>query len=494
MAYVRVRETKQKRKGKPVRAYDVVDRVPVVDQFGLPVPANPDRPSGPKQMRSWQETYPTREEAEARRDELNAAKHTTGTAALAEQRKAGDLPLGHYAKAWLDTLAPRVARGKLKQATADEYARLLRCYVLPELGSTAVARINPARCEAFLAALVRQSSTQGNGEPLSPGTVKHAWDMLRRVLKYAEKHGAVPKNPTAAIDFGGNGAVGDREGFEHHPLTLAQVGILAAAISGHSPASYIGPALPAYPVYGLLVEFMALTGLRAAEVSGLEVGDIVFGPSSDPAAPNVTVKVRRAKHRRDGAWVVGTLKTKNSRRNVRLEPGLAAKMVDYLRETHPYGNQASAAYNATAPLWPSRKNGGGYRATGQRYAVPLDWGSPLALGAFYDTIMKPALEAVGLPASRPARAATATAPARPAVRGVRVHDLRHTAAVLWLTGAGGLVAPVHYMRVAQLLGHATHTVTLDTYGDWIEDDKTTPAPLPALPAMGLAPVIPLAAN
>ena len=37
------------------------------------------------------------------------------------------------------------------------------------------------------------------------------------------------------------------------------------------------------------------------------------------------------------------------------------------------------------------------------------------------------------------------------------------------------------MRVADLLGHATPTVTLDQYGDWIEGDKTAPAPLPALP-------------
>lgn len=53
--------------------------------------------------------------------------------------------------------------------------------------------------------------------------------------------------------------------------------------------------------------------------------------------------------------------------------------------------------------------------------------------------------------------------------------------MLWLTGASGQVAPVHYLRVAQLLGRGTHTVTLNTYGDWIDDDKTTPAPLPTLP-------------
>jgi hypothetical protein len=46
---------------------------------------------------------------------------------------------------------------------------------------------------------------------------------------------------------------------------------------------------------------------------------------------------------------------------------------------------------------------------------------------------------------------------------------------LWLTGAGGLLVAVPYMRVALSLGHATHTATLDAYGDSIEDDKTTPA-------------------
>jgi hypothetical protein len=45
--------------------------------------------------------------------------------------------------------------------------------------------------------------------------------------------------------------------------------------------------------------------------------------------------------------------------------------------------------------------------------VPLDWSQPVAMGTFYDTIMKPALEAIGVPASRPATDDT------PAVRGVR---------------------------------------------------------------------------
>ena len=143
-------------------------------------------------------------------------------------------------------------------------------------------------------------------------------------------------------------------------------------------------------------------------------------------------------------------------------------MADYFTGTHP------RAAEPTAPLWPSRRNGGGYRREGERYAVPLDWAQPLALGSFYDTIMKPALEAIGLPASRPATAGT------PATKGVRLHDLRHTAAVLYLS------AGMHFMRVSQLLGHATYTLTLDTYGDYIPQhgpgDTAPEPPGPEQPA------------
>ena len=91
---------------------------------------------------------------------------------------------------------------------------------------------------------------------------------------------------------------------------------------------------------------------------------------------------------------------------------------------------------------------------------------------FYDTIFRPALEAVGLPASRPATQNT------PAVRGVRLHDLRHTFAVLQLS------AGTHFMQVSKWLGHSTFTLTLDVYGDYIpEGDGGAANNLPAPPAL-----------
>ncbi|WP_100523160.1 tyrosine-type recombinase/integrase [Mycobacteroides abscessus] len=445
MAYIRAHETQQKRKGKPVKRYEVVWREPVTDAFGVPIPG---------EFRSQQETCYTREEAEARRDEINAAKRTSATSALAKAKEAGEQPFGHYTRLWLAAQQVRVADGKLKQSTLDGYERLLRCYVLDVFGPRAVASIAASDCEEFRALLVSQPSRQGDHKPLTPATRKHVWNVLRWVLAYSMKqHSAIQSNPADATESPSARGTGDHEKFEHHPLRAEQVGQLSAAIAGELPG------LPAYPVYALMVEFLAYSGLRAAENTGLEIGDLVFSPG-----PKCVVKVQRTKKRKDGQWVTNTPKSKKSRRTVPLPDWLAERLAAYLAE-HPRRD------DPTAPLWPSRKNGGGYRAAGERYAVPLDWSQPLAMGAFYDTIFRPALEAIGLPATRPATEDT------PAQSGVRLHDLRHTFAVLLLS------AGVHFMLVSKWLGHSTYTLTLDVYGDYIpEEDGGALNTLPEPPA------------
>lgn len=228
--------------------------------------------------------------------------------------------------------------------------------------------------------------------------------------------------------------------------------------------------MPAYPVYALMVEFMAYTGLRASEVAGLEVGDLTFAPGLC-----CSVNVRRTKERRSGTWVTGTPKSKRSRRTVPLPPWLAARMADYLAE-HPRADEP------TAPLWPGRTNAGGWRSTrgarvAKRRQTALDWSEPVDMGTFYRRVFRPALIAVGLPASQPARPATETEPARHATAGVRLHDLRHTFA------AQQLSAGIHFMQVSQWLGHSTFTLTLDVYGDWIpEQDGGAANDLPEPPA------------
>ena len=76
-----------------------------------------------------------------------------------------------------------------------------------------------------------------------------------------------------------------------------------------------------------------------------------------------------------------------------------------------------------------------------------------------------------LAASRPATYDT------PAVEGVRLHDLRHTFAVLQLA------AGVHLMQVSQWLGHARYSLTLAVYGGYVpQADGGVPNALPEPPA------------
>ncbi|WP_341267858.1 hypothetical protein [Gordonia malaquae] len=99
------------------------------------------------------------------------------------------------------------------------------------------------------------------------------------------------------------------------------------------------------------------------------------------------------------------------------------------------------------------------------------------MDAWYRTILKPALEAVGLPASRPATAD------QPAQLGVRTHDLRHTFATMQLSSG------VHFMQVSKWLGHGSFVLTLDTYGDWIPEEDggaMNNLPEPTAPASGTA--------
>jgi integrase len=65
------------------------------------------------------------------------------------------------------------------------------------------------------------------------------------------------------------------------------------------------------------------------------------------------------------------------------------------------------------------------------------------------------------------------------VRGVRLYDLRHTAATLWLSQG------VHFMQASKWLGHSSYTLTLDVYGDYIPEDDggaVNPLPEPTAPA------------
>jgi integrase len=92
---------------------------------------------------------------------------------------------------------------------------------------------------------------------------------------------------------------------------------------------------------------------------------------------------------------------------------VAADMHKYLA-AHPNAD------DQTAPLFPGRYSRAEHLPPGMT-RESYKWGTPVNTGTFYDNYLKPALRAVGLPVSTPADSEAGVS----AVRGVRLHDLRH---------------------------------------------------------------------
>lgn len=336
MAYIRKHETKQRARGKPVYTYAVVWRANI---------------NGKVRLR--QRSFATREAAEEYLPTAAASERTTHITDPAEIRRRGERTFADYGADWLTGQELKVSTGQLKRSTLDGYGLILRAYALPKLGHLPIASISAADVERACAELVGQPTRQGGGT-LSPRSVRQVWNTMRRVFLYAMQHDAIAANPLERVDFSANRSTGDREKFTPHPLTASQVADVCAALRGERPDAE-GKALPAYPVYALMVEFAAYTGMRKGELAGLEIRDLRFAPVPAGAPANASVRVERTKIRKGNEWATGTLKTARSRRTVPLPGWLAAKMADYVTHDHP------RAAEPGAPLWPRRANAGGPR-------------------------------------------------------------------------------------------------------------------------------------
>lgn len=434
MAHVRKVETNKKRNGKPVAHYEVrwVEFVLVTDDTGQLA----------KRKKYRQETYPTKADADDRLREIERDAAQLGRVTGREARLE---PFAMYGRAFLDAL-----EGSIKARTLAEYRRILDTYVLPEFATRPIGSITPADARRFRADLVSRG--------LARGTIKHAFDVFRRVLDTAVTDGALPANPAASVP---RLRQTDTQPFTPHPLSAEQV----AAVAGHVAARV--------PVYGLVVLFAAYTGLRAAELAGLEIQDITLAPGRG------SVRVERTKRRARREIVTGTPKSRKSRRTVPLDAWLADDLRDYL-STHPRRD------DPTAPLFPARH---GRNAVGMPRKVAeapdtFNWAAPLDPNTVYATYLRPALRAHNLPVTTPARPETTAedgtaVPAAPPERGVRWHDLRHTFAVLSLS------AGAHYMQVSKWLGHESYVTTLTIYADYIDTEeggKAVPLARPVAPA------------
>jgi integrase len=439
-ATIRKRVTSRRDKyGNPVVSYQVRWREPVRDEFGAPT----------GKLKETSETFTTERKAKAYlRQVENALDSARGVDPSSAKAKA-NTPLGTYAQQYLDSLV-----GAVDPTTIEGYANIYRRHIGPVFGSTPVAAITTADVARFRAQLLapheeRDYVTRGKASYAtarkkratvrrSPKTVKHIVGTLKRILDVAVDDQAVPGNPVVAgrrhtTKRRASAAGEGKKPFRHRPLTASEVAALHDWI-----ASERGNA-----VYALAILFAAYTGVRAAELQGLQVQDVTL---SDIPGTTGAVNVARTAAKQNGQWSRGTPKTAKSARVVPLAPWLADDLREYLCQVHPFsGIGLSCKRIGHAPLFPGRRNNRGGTSSGD--VENFDWAKPIVVDNLYHNYFQPATKALGFGS-------------------VRFHDLRHTFATLALS------AGEHYMQVSKWLGHSSFVLTLSTYADYIREDDT----------------------
>ncbi|OCB25696.1 integrase [Mycobacterium malmoense] len=459
MAYIRKRTTgKLDNRGNPTISYQVVWREPVRDEFGAPT----------GKYKQTSETFATERKAKAHlrkvEDQLDSAAGVSPTAAKAKASTS----LGTYARQYLDGLA-----GTIDRNTIEDYEKIYRAHIAPVFGQRPVAAITTADVTAFRAALLAPHVRRhGRAKPTtppapvvvtrSPKTVKHIVGTLKRILDVAQDDQAIPSNPVVV----GRRRTTKRGGtpFKHRPLTANQVAavfdwIATEQVMVRETANSSGPKGSTYvrqanTVYALAVLFAAHTGVRAAELQGLQVQDVTL---SDIPGTVGSIRVVRTAMRKMGQWQYGTPKSDaSSDRVVPLAPWLADELRQYLTTVHPFGSREGTAgkYLPNAPLFPGRRN---------RYV--FDWAKPVCAASLYEHYLQPACRELEL-------------------GNVRFHDLRHTFATM------NLSAGEHYMQVSKWLGHSSFVLTLSTYADYIREDELI-APKVGRGTVASAKVVPL---
>lgn len=366
--------------------------------------------------------------------------------------KSGEATFREAAKIWL------TSRHDLKETTRAAYSDALA----PNNGSKRHKRLETLRIDAVFGGYplntirrehisdwVQRMGAAGR----SPSTIRNAYFLVRMVLGQAVEDGRIPANPADYVRLpsdhssGRNATVDDPAMF----LTASQIDSLVAATPW--PAN-------------VLVYVAAWTGLRAAEIAGLQIADVAL-PQRTGQPLLGTLRVERTVQRINGELRYVQPKTRGSRRKVPLTEAASGILRDYLA-LHPRRHEPTAplfpAVSLTRPRPTGRKNPAGVSAAQQTTALAglsvdeaearleIDWSQPHRHGTWYKAIWRPAI----LRANR-------LYPSCAISSALRFHGLRHSYASL------AVAAGLKPLAISRYMGHNKPTTTLGIYAHLFED-------------------------
>lgn len=317
-----------------------------------------------------------RTKAEAERDYQARAKEIRRGVVV--DRSEGRRPLSQWQADWEKT-------NQLAAATRATGISAWAKWVAPRLGDTPIRTLTAQMVQTW----ITEISEDGAGVPVQKQALAH----LRRLIELAIDREAIAADPTQRV------RVAEAPGVQRAPITLLSPAHVAALIA----------AVP--EEYRLLVEVLAVTGMRQGEAFALTVGDLDL----DRVPPQIWVRASWSPH---GGGHLKAPKT-NKARVVVLPADTAARLAFHTKDKA-----------ADDPVFTTVN---GCRINSSNFR-----------------------ERVWLPAVDKVRAADPTLPDR-----VRVHELRH----FYATTA--LVRGVDLVTVSKQLGHSATAVTADTYARWV---------------------------
>jgi len=288
---------------------------------------------------------------------------------------------------YLTTIWLPKVRHSVEPRTYESYATTANTYIVPVIGEVRLTDVSAADIERCMA----QAAERGRAHR----TVNYIRTVARIALNGAMKSRMVERNAAALAE-----PMKERIGTERFtvdPYTAAEIAALAAAADKM--------------FNGLLVTVAAFLGLRRGELLGLKWDD--FDERSG------TLSVERQVVREDRSLRVKQLKTKGSRRLLRLPGFVIERFLTHRKQQLERRMKCGAQWRDDGFIFAARWGG------------PLD---PRNAQRLYDKIVKEA-----------------------GVRRRRLHDLRHSAASLQFE-RGTLD-----ITVSKMLGHSSTRITKDVY-------------------------------
>ena len=300
---------------------------------------------------------------------------------------------------WLDIWLNEYCEDK-KYSTVKGYRAKVKKHIKPQLGDIPLGKLTTPEVQKFYNRLLKPP----DGSPgSSPKTIKNTHGVLSKAMSVAVVNGYIRRNPCQGV------ILPRMEKHEVEPLTDDQVALLLQL--GEKDEEY-----------GILLKVILLTGLRKAEALGITWDCVDFRRG--------VIRINKQLQKRplrDGGVMFTSLKNGKGR---------VLKPAPYVMELMKKRYEQQIRQKEEASFaWVGWHTEAEHRTA---LAFTTIFGTPLQPQTTYNHFKKLAVE-IGAP-------------------NARVHDLRHTYAVLSLQNGDDV------KTVQGNLGHATAAFTLDVYG------------------------------